>query len=678
PSMGVNACTSWAFIAALMRWFHEKAGISYYKMSLGEAATGMNSTASMLSMVNPEGKEITTEAVLEGKSGNLFGGWGFYFARKYLSESLKEGENEDPFKGYEESINGTYIPPGLVSDKLMVYDLNRIYDDPTKGKECEIPDGVNYQSIGLHKVIVGGDPNDPEDIKAYPGSVLINVPKFKIHIITLLTNVIKNLGIGLYPMQYSREGTYKWEYAVPHDTTIVGMKIAIPHQVWVPELDENYLPLRDDKGNYIINKTGGINATMIDIIKAVMNQGILMFHVVDGIEAVNIEHSGRGIRIEEGMVFVGLDPVATDLLSARYMFSNVPLNEAHEATLEEGTAGGFPQKVPIPVRDGNSIISVDGYDCPLARDLMFERAEKRGLGKMSYHAIGYDALTDSPIVSLKGHLGSVKDGNFSDIITENLYYNGFKIAWDMQRTCFNYLKIVDELEGTNLMGEFLQGFDEDGDGIVIYDEFGKKGAVTSFAHIGGKYVSAMGIDRSSFLRENFKAMSLGYKLANKQNNPYNYDFMHETSISTLCNIAFNISRVNMDIPDPFNPGNVYGKGRWPKIRFTRFVQMGTTLYGLTFPRAIIFPSLYANALFYADLTQNGGQYATELGTNPDPQVVGKYISNVNSGEVDALNFVLYIPPNFDNLLGTNIPNVEITEDPMKIFTVSFEDGKEIW
>ncbi|MHA2088093.1 MAG: DUF362 domain-containing protein, partial [Promethearchaeota archaeon] len=473
PSMGVNACTNWAFIAALMRWFHEKAGISYYKMSLGEAATAMNSTAGMLSMVNPKGKAITTEAVLEGKSGDLYGGWGFYFARKYLSESLKEGENEDPFRGYEESINGTYIPPGLVSDKLMVYDLNRIYDDPTKGKECEVPDGVNYNSIGLHKAIVGGDPNDPEDMKAYPGCVLINVPKFKIHIFTLLTNVIKNLGIGLYPMQYSREGNYKWEYAVPHDITMVGMKLGIPHQVWVPELDENYLPIRNDEGDYKINKTGGIDATMIDIIKAVMNQGILMFHIVDGIEAINIEHGGRGLRLEEGMVFTGLDPVATDLLSACYMFSNVPLKEALEVTIDGGTAGGFPQKVPIPTREGNNIISVDGYDCPLARDLMFERAEIRGLGEMSYHAIGYDVLTDSPIVSLNGHLGSVKDGNFSDIITKNLYYNGFKIAWDMQRTCFNYLKIADELEGTNLMGEFLEGFDEDGDGIVIYDEFGK-------------------------------------------------------------------------------------------------------------------------------------------------------------------------------------------------------------
>ena len=45
PSLGSNACTEWTFIAALMRWFHEKAGISYYKMMLGEAATAIASAA---------------------------------------------------------------------------------------------------------------------------------------------------------------------------------------------------------------------------------------------------------------------------------------------------------------------------------------------------------------------------------------------------------------------------------------------------------------------------------------------------------------------------------------------------------------------------------------------------------------------------------------------------------
>ncbi|MHA2280538.1 MAG: DUF362 domain-containing protein [Promethearchaeota archaeon] len=677
PSPGSNACTDWAFIAALMRWFHEKGGISYYMMTLGEAATAVASAASGLSRINPEEKIITPEAVLEGKSGDFYGGWGFYFVRKYLFESLNEGETDNPLNGYEESINGIYLPPGHVTDKLMVYDLNRIYDDPNKGRECEIPDGVNYKSITLHKVITGGNPDDPEDIKAYPGCVLINVPKFKVHAIALFTNIIKNLGIGLYPMQYTSKGDYKWDYAGPHNTTIVGMKSYIPHQVWVSDIDwESSLPKRDAEGNYLIKKTGGIIATMIDVIKAVSNLGILMFHIVDGIEAINVDHQGGGFKTAEGMVFAGLDPVATDLLCARYMFSNVPLKESLEVKLDGGTADGFPQRVPIPMRDGNTIISTEGYDCPLARDFTFERAEKRGLGQMSYHVVGHDVLTNSPIISLKGHLGLVKNENFSDIVTQTLFYDTFKLPWDLQRTIFNYLDAVDELEGTKLKEEFLHYFDEDNDGVVTYEEFGKNGAMTFVLHLSGIMVSSIGKDRLSSLKGYFKMMSSMYRYRDQQNNPDNHDIMKERSPGSACSIAFAISRVDMDIPDPFTPGVMYGKGKWPSYKMAQFIQTGNLIYGFGFPFSVDFPSLYGNALFYADLTQNGGQYAGPI--QPDLQAVNKYISDVAKGEVKPLDFVLYVPAEFSTLSGAKVPNVEITDNPLKMYTASFQNGQEIW
>ncbi|MHC4105877.1 MAG: DUF362 domain-containing protein, partial [Planctomycetota bacterium] len=155
PGMGSTACTEWAFIAALMRWFREKVGVSYHQMALGEAATTTTSNAAMFSMINAEGRAITPEAVIEGKSGDFYGGWGFYFVRKYLADSLEPDAADDPMKGYDESVAGTYIPTGLVSDKLMVYDLNRIFDEEGKGRDVDVPDGVNYKSITLHKAVVG-------------------------------------------------------------------------------------------------------------------------------------------------------------------------------------------------------------------------------------------------------------------------------------------------------------------------------------------------------------------------------------------------------------------------------------------------------------------------------------------------------------------------------------------
>ena len=59
-------------------------------------------------------------------------------------------------------------------------------------------------------------------------------------------------------------------------------------------------------------------------------------------------------------MFAGLDPVATDLLCARYMFSNVPLKEAEESKMEDGHGGCFPQRVPLPRVQGHDIVSETG------------------------------------------------------------------------------------------------------------------------------------------------------------------------------------------------------------------------------------------------------------------------------------------------------------------------------
>ncbi|MBW1709224.1 MAG: DUF362 domain-containing protein [Deltaproteobacteria bacterium] len=680
PDMGSFACTEWPFIAALMRWFHDKLSVSYYQMSLGEAATTMASTASQYSMMNPEGKTITTEAVIEGKSGNFYGGWGFYFVRKYLAESLAPGAEDDPMQGYEQSVAGTYIPPGMVSDKLMVYDLNRIYDDSSKGRVVEVPDGVNYKSIGLHKAIVGGNPEDGEDMAAYPGCILINVPKFKVHAITLFTNVIKNLGIGLYPMQYSSTGGYNWDYSAPNTLT-PGMKAGIPHQVWIPELDEKTgLPKLDAEGNYIIEKTGGITATMIDIIKAVNSQDIFTLHIVDGIEAINIDHQGIGMgeKAPEGIVFTGLDPVATDLLCARYMFSNVPLKEAMEVDLDDGMGGRFPQRVPIPVLEGSNIVTETGYDCPLSRDICFINSQKRGLGGLEYYVIGHDAVADSPLISIDGHLGRINDGAFADLITERLFFDTFSFPWDLQKTTFNYLEITDKLAGTSVKKEFLETFDENGDGTLTYEEFGKKGIFSVFLNVAGISVSNSVTEPFGFLRFRFDSFAKLYKSTDPQMNPKGYDMMKEFFYGSACRAAYQISLLEMEIPDPFIPGLTCGKGKWPSFQLAQFFQMGMTLYGNEFPTKIAFPSLYGSAFFYADLTQNEGQYTGDNPNQPDVEAMQKYITGALNGEEKPLDFTFFVPEGFDNILGVKVPNVEVADDPVRIMTASFAGGREIW
>lgn len=677
PGLGNLACTEWPFVAALMRWFHDK-GVSYYQMSIGEAATSVAGVAGLFSLMNPDGERITPEAVIEGRSGDFYGGWGFYFARRYLADSLEPGAVDDPMQGYLESVSGDYIPPGHVTDKLMVYDLNQLSDEESKGREVQVPDGVNYGSITLHKVVVGGDPNDARDLEAYPGCILVNVPRLKVHMITLFTNVIKNLGIGLYPMQFAGEGGHRWDYSVPH-APIPGMKGGIPHEIWIPEIDvKTGYPKRDQSGGYVVKKTGGINATMIDIIKAVSSQDVFMIHVVDAIEAINADHTGSLMseKIPEGMVFAGLDPVAVDLLCARYMFSNVPLRDAMDVDLDDGTGGRFPQAVPVPTIEGDAIASKSGYDCPLSRDRCLERAEERGLGERRYHVVGRDTMTDAPIVSLRGHLGTINKGAFVDLITDNLYFAISKMPWDLQKTSFSYLDAIDRLTGTSLKEEFLNAFSENGKGIVTYDDYGKRGILGCMMYVGGKAVSELGVDHAKSLSGFFTSRTRILRSSEALWNPEGHDLFREYLYGAVCMTAYRVSQVEIDGEDPFLPGLRWGNGRWPSFQLARYIFLGISLYGEQFPNKVDIMSLYGLAFRYADMTQNGMRYAGEIRAEPDPEALDRYFSELSSGG-KPLGFTFYIPAGYENIAGTGVPNVQVTDDAARIFTVSFTNG-EIW
>jgi hypothetical protein len=679
PGAGATACTEWAFVAALMRWFHDKLGISYHQMAVGEAATAIPSATVQFSRMAGEKKTITPEAVIEGKSGDFYGGWGFYFARKYLKEASSPKASDDPMNGYDESLASTYIPVGEAKDKLMVYDLNRIYDDPSKGREVGVPGGVNFKTITLHKVIVGGDPSRPNDLKANPGCILVNVPKLKVHAMTLFTNIIKNLGIGLYPMQSIKAGSGEWDYAVPH-RTVPGIKGAIPHQVWHADMDlKTGFPKTDELGRPIIARTGGLTGTMIDIVKAVAGQDIFMIHISDAIEAINVDHQGigMGVKEKEGMVFAGLDMVATDLLCGRYMFSNVDLKASVEAGMEDGHGGRFPQRVPVPVVDGKNIITRMGFDCPLSRDRVFAAAEGRGLGQTKYYAMGHDLVTDSPLASIQGHLGGLKEGKFSDVFTHSLYFDAFCLPWGLQKTCLSYMEAVDQLTGSSLKRQFLSAFDEDGDGVVTFEDFGKMGAHGILLHLGADYLSKAATETMGYLKGRFSIFSRIIKNSSPQWNEAGSAFLAERHYGSVCLAAFRMSTMG-ELPDFFVPGMTWGNGKWPSYSTADFAYMGSSLYGPNFPNKIDPMSMYGRALFYADLTQNKGRYAGQIITHPDPESVTKYIADVSGGVSQPLDFTIYVPVGFNNLMGVDIPNIDMTSDPAKIFTASFSRGRETW
>ena len=683
----IGVCTPWEFVAALMRWFHDRLGISYHQMSIGEGGSVVSVTAGVETRLLGGNGVVTTQAVMEGKHGDVYGGWGFYFTRKYLADSHDPNHTDDPMSGYEESLSGVCLPSGQVKDKLLVYDINKIDDDRSNGREVPVAKGINFQAITLHKVLVGGNPNNEQDRKDWPGCVLVNVSKLKIHQVELITNVIKNLGVGLYPMEANgstEPGKIRWLYASP-DRPMPPLKTRVPHNRWVGESDEETgMPLRDKDGNYIINRTGGMEASMADIIEAVKEQDIMMLHVVDAIETTNVSHAQPGFTpVPEGFVFASTDPVAVDVLSARYLHSMLPVNEARKVQKEHHLPSEFIQRVPLPYSDGQNILTGEGYDSPISRYLAFQHCEERGLGQQQYHVVGRDEWHGGELASLQGRIGRVDAGVFSELVTGMMYWDIFKPLWDLQAMCFAYLEANDSLTGSNYRQTILEDLDENGDGVIDYSEKGR-GVGIGFMTYGARLM-VTDLSPQDMLRIRFLLGAVPIRFLSKEWNTDGHDFGQRFQAVGALLLAWRMSQIPGEKPDPFFPKMTWGNGKWPSLQYAIHRQLCTRIYGPMFPdRFDTMMSPYGHAFRYADLQWNGNKYtgnimpafgfgAAALGDD----IIGKYHADVARGG-NPLPFVLYVPPGLGSIENGPIPNVEETNDPNLVFTASFKGGEEVW
>ena len=676
----VPICTAWPFVAALMRWFHDKLGITYHQMSLGEAATATSAMAASYTRALAGKGVVTTQATMEGRSGDFYGGWGFYFVRRYLADSHDRDHTDDPMNGYEESVAGICLPPGRASDKLMVYDLNKIDDDWSNGRDVPVARGINYQTITLHKAVVGGDPADPQDRGDWPGCVLINVPKLKIHQLELLTCAIKNLGIGLYPMEANisdEPGKVRWKYADP-DKPIPGLKSRIPHAIWIGETDgETGMPRRDKNGQYIVHKTGGISATMADIIEAVKEQDIFMLHVVDAIEATNIFHAGPlSAKVSEGFAFASADPVALDVLCSRYLFTTVPMAEARKIQKERNLPTDSLQKVPIPRSDGRNIITGEGIDSPISRYGAFQHCQERGLGQQSYYVVGRDEWHGGSLATLEQHLGRVEGNVFSELLTDQMYFAMLKPLYDLQATTLAYAEANDSLTGSNYKQAAFDAFDENGDGVIDYDEKGKTGFIGLAGH--AVRLQAIDISEAELLRLRFLMGALQLRFMDKDWNLEGHDFGRRGELNMAMMAALRMSQMPVESADPLFPGMTWGNGKWPSIQSALRLQLCMRLYGAAFPNQFdILMTLYGQTFRYADLKWNGAGYSGAEVPSAGNDGIGKYHSALSQGAT-PLPFVFHVPSGYGRNGDEGIPNVEETDDPNLIFTASFNNGKEIW
>lgn len=679
----VSTMTPWGFIAALMRWFHDELGITYHQMSVGEASTTMSAIAGAYTLMRKGKGAVTTQAVMEGKCGDFYGGWGFYFARKYLAETHTRGHSDDPMNGFEESMAGLCLPPGKAHDKLLVYDINKIGDDLSNGRETPVPGGVNFKSIILHKAVIGGDPSNARDRKDWPGCVLINVPKLKCHVLELFTNAIKNLGIGLYPMEVNgtREpGKLKWLYAHPYNKPIPGMKSLIPHQPWSPVYDERTgAPLLDENGRVKMRKTGGMAATMADVISVVKSQDIYMLHIVEAIEATNGGQAGPTcIAMPEGYIFASRDPVALDVFSARYLFTNVPMDEGRKAQKEHGLPTDFLQKVPIPRVEGTQIVAGLGYDSPISRYRAFQHCQDRSLGQLSYYAVGEDVWQGGRLASVEGHLGRLEGGGFTDLFTANLYFATGKMLHDLQATTLAYASANDKLTGSNYHAGVMAELDENGDGIIDYSEKGKGGGTgIDFGALSVR-MQALDIEPMELLKLRFLVMAQPMRSLRAEWNTRGINMGKRMDLNAAMPIAMRLSQLRAETPDPFVPGLTFGNGKWPSIQYATAVSLFARVYGPGFPNQFdLLMVPYGLAFRYAALKWGNGEFKGLETPASANGMIARYHQSVAGGKKE-LPFTLYVPVGLGKANARAIPNVKETADPSLIFTVEFNGGKEAW
>ncbi len=671
-----GANSHWEFTAAVMRWFHDTAGITYHQMAVGEAS--MTSPLDSDTISRKLGRNIPPEAIFEGRYGNDYGGWGFYFARKYLAECHAGDHTDDPMRGYEESVAGVTLPPGKAGDRLMLYDLNRPDDD--NSRDVPVEGGINNQVITVHKSVVGGDPADPQDRQDWPGCVLVNLPILKIHVLELLTCAVKNIGMGIYAMQANasrKPGEFRWKYSIP-DVRVPFGKLKLPHARWSLQTDEDTLkPLRDKNGDFIWKRTGGMEATMADGLQAVKGQDVMMLHVAEALECTNIYHSGyTGVIVPEGFVFASHDPVALDNCCARYLFNMVPMAETAGIREKYGVRSDIIQKIPSARRDGKNIITAEGYDSCYSRYHALKHCEERGLGQLEFYVTGKDLWQGGELVSVNGHLGRTENGVFTDLVTKTMYYAIGKPLMDLQAGLLAYLEADDALTGKDHKAQLLARQDENGDGVIDYLESGKNtGSMGAFMY--GQTLASPLADPDEVLKLSFLLNMAPARWIRREWNTEGLETGEKGLVGQAVAWAYTLSQSREEHPDPFYPGRVFGNGRWPSLDYVIHMSRYSWVYGRMFPRRIDWQmSPYGQAFAYADRKWNGSGYCTGVAKKNNEDIIGAYHHDVSCGG-ELLPFTIYVPRGFGSYDGCNIPNAEETDDPELVFTAGFPDG-ETW
>jgi hypothetical protein len=452
----------------------------------------------------------------------------------------------------------------------------------------------------------------------------------------------------------------------------------VPHQRWILQTDEDTLkPLRDDQGEFIWRRTGGMEATIADGIQAVKGQNIMMLHIGDAIECTNIYHSGyTGEIVPEGFVFASNDPVAMDNMAARYLFNMVPMADTERIQKQYRIKSDIIQKIPSAKLEGENIVTTEGYDSCYSRYHALKHCEERGLGQLDFYVTGKDLRQGGNLASLNGRLGRVDKDTFSELVTATDYHASGKPLMDFQAGLMAYLELNDKLTGANHKQQLLQFQDENGDGVIDYLESGKNaGSMAGFAY--NQVLMSSQVDPLQALKLHFLFSMAPMRWIRKEWNNEGLETGERGMPGQAAAQAYRMSQAKGEFPDPLYPGRTWGNGKWPSMQYRFDLMKYARVYGPMFPNRInVIMAPYGQAFAYADIKWNGAKYYNRQAIEKGEDIIGNYHQAATGGE-KLLPFTLYVPHGYGSYNGQQIPNVQETDKPELIFTAVFA-GKEFW
>ncbi len=157
------------------------------------------------------------------------------------------------------------------------------------------------------------------------------------------------------------------------------------------------------------------------------------------------------------------------------------------------------------------------------------------------------------------------------MITKTLYYNPNTILYDLQKTILSYIQANDSLTGSKLYKDLMETFDENHDGVIDYDEMGRKGVeTTQFSNLA----TALDIqikEKYGQLKGGFMESIYFLKYSDRNWNEQKHDFTKEKLPGFMASVAFDLSRMDNENEDLFVKGMTYGRGKWPSWQMLKYL-----------------------------------------------------------------------------------------------------------